>query len=182
MRLLAALACCHTRGFAKGVSRTVSPRFLLKTKRKKKEEKRKKTETNGKNRNPKNYPKKRKNGKKGKNGKKRKKTEEIGSDTVPVTPCANPTYLHLLACLLAGLFVAHFRRKLKGVRERVGACAMTTKFLDNKICTFEMLLSWRFPRLAAFWDDFPLRPQPPPLRSANFIYIHTYIHTYIYML
>ena len=39
------------RGFAKGVSRTVSPRFLLKMKRKKKNgKKRKKTEKNGKNR------------------------------------------------------------------------------------------------------------------------------------
>ena len=28
---------------------------------------------------------------------------------------------------------------------KIGACAMTTKFLDNKICTFKILLSWRFP-------------------------------------
>ena len=48
-----------TRGFAKGVSRTVSPRFFLKMKRKK----RKKTEKTEEN---------------GKNGKKRKKTEENG--------------------------------------------------------------------------------------------------------
>ena len=27
----------------------------------------------------------------------------------------------------------------------LGACAMTTKFLNNKICTFKILLSWRFP-------------------------------------
>ena len=27
----------------------------------------------------------------------------------------------------------------------VGACAMTTKFLDNKICNFKILLSSRFP-------------------------------------
>ena len=39
---------------------------------------------------------------------------------------------------------------------------MTTKFLDNKICTFKILLSWRFPRNQAFLDDFPLWPQRPP--------------------
>ena len=27
----------------------------------------------------------------------------------------------------------------------IGACAMTTKFLDNKCCTFKIVLSWRFP-------------------------------------
>ena len=27
----------------------------------------------------------------------------------------------------------------------LGACAMTTKFLDNKIFTFKVLLWWRFP-------------------------------------
>ena len=49
---------------------------------------------------------------------------------------------------------------------------MTTKFLDNKICTFKILLSWRFPRKQAFLDDFPLCPQgPPPLKSENFIFI-----------
>ena len=70
------------RGFAKGISRTVSPRFFLKMKRKKRE----KTE-NGrkrKNRNPKKKAEKEKNG----NGKNRKKTEKIGSDTVPATPFA----------------------------------------------------------------------------------------------
>ena len=44
-----------------------------------------------------------------------------------------------------------FRRFSKGSTknrqgEFVGACAMTTKCLDNKICTFNILLSWRFPR------------------------------------
>ena len=29
--------------------------------------------------------------------------------------------------------------------EKIGACAMTTIFLDNKICTFKIVLSWRFP-------------------------------------
>ena len=53
----------------------------------------------------------------------------------------------------------------------IGACAMTTKFLDNKICTFEILLSWCFPRRIAFLDRVPLCPQCPPLKSTNFIFI-----------
>ena len=39
---------------------------------------------------------------------------------------------------------------------------MTTKFLDNKICTFKILLSWRFPRKTAFWTIFLSDPKPPP--------------------
>ena len=40
---------------------------------------------------------------------------------------------------------------------------MTTKFLDYKIRTFKILLSWRFPRKTAFSDNSPLCPhaQPP---------------------
>ena len=30
------------------------------------------------------------------------------------------------------------------IQTSIGACAMTTKFLDNKICTFKILLSWLF--------------------------------------
>ena len=51
---------------------------------------------------------------------------------------------------------------------------MTTKFLDNKICTFNILLSWRFPRKTAFLDDFPLCPQDPPpgpSKTQNYIFI-----------
>ena len=40
---------------------------------------------------------------------------------------------------------------------------MTTKFLDNKICKFKILLSWRFPRKTAFFG--------PPLRSENLFFI-----------
>ena len=55
---------------------------------------------------------------------------------------------------------------------RVGACAMTTKFLDNKICTFKILLSWRFPRKKHVFGRFAsLPPNPHPLRKANFIFI-----------
>ena len=50
----------------------------------------------------------------------------------------------------------------------LGACAMTTKLLDNKICTFKILLSWRFPRKQAFLDS---SPKAPPLKSENFIFI-----------
>ena len=32
-------------------------------------------------------------------------------------------------------------------RHLIGACAMTTRFLGNRTCTFKILLSWRFPRL-----------------------------------
>ena len=47
---------------------------------------------------------------------------------------------------------------------------MTAKFLDYKICTFKILLSWRFPqKKTLFLDDFPLCPQgPPPLLSWHF--------------
>ena len=50
---------------------------------------------------------------------------------------------------------------------------MTTKFLDNKIFTFKILLSWRFPRKkTSVFGRFPLCPQgPPPLHSENFIFI-----------
>ena len=49
---------------------------------------------------------------------------------------------------------------------------MTTKFLDNNIFTFKILLSWRFPWKIAFGTIFPLCPPAhPPLKSANFIFI-----------
>ena len=49
---------------------------------------------------------------------------------------------------------------------------MTTKFLDNKIFTFKILLSWRFPWKIAFWTIFLPAPLPnPPRKSANFIFI-----------
>ena len=54
----------------------------------------------------------------------------------------------------------------------LGACAIT-KHLDNQICTFNVLLSWRFPRKTAFGDDLPLCPQGPPLQKRNlFFYCH----------
>ena len=45
---------------------------------------------------------------------------------------------------------------------------MTTKFFDNKICDFNILLSWRFPRKTAFWTIFLSAPRPPPLKTDNF--------------
>ena len=53
----------------------------------------------------------------------------------------------------------------------LGACAVTTKFLDNKICTFKILLSWRFPRKNSVLDDFTLCPKSPPSKSEAFIFI-----------
>ena len=48
---------------------------------------------------------------------------------------------------------------------------MTTKFLDNKIFTFKILLSWRFPRKQAFLDDFSsLPPRPPPPQKRKFYF------------
>ena len=44
------------------------------------------------------------------------------------------------------------------------------KFLDNKICIFEILLSWRFPQNTAFLEDFPLRPQGPPPQKRKFYF------------
>ena len=55
---------------------------------------------------------------------------------------------------------------------RIGACVMTTKLLDNKISTFKIWLSLRFPRRTAFWTISSLPPTaPPPLKTANFIFI-----------
>ena len=51
-------------------------------------------------------------------------------------------------------------------------CTTTTKFLDNKICTFKILLSWRFPRKTAFWTILLSDPLSlPPSKSQIFIFI-----------
>ena len=48
---------------------------------------------------------------------------------------------------------------------------MTTKCLDNKIFTFKILLSWRFPRKEAFWTIFLSAPLPtPPLEKRIFYF------------
>ena len=53
----------------------------------------------------------------------------------------------------------------------VGACAMTTKFLDNKICDFKILLSWRCPRKKQRFGRFSsLPPRPPPLENRKFYF------------
>ena len=44
---------------------------------------------------------------------------------------------------------------------------MTTKFLDNQICTFKISLSWRFPRKNSVLDDFPLPPSFPLKKRKN---------------
>ena len=54
----------------------------------------------------------------------------------------------------------------------LGPCAMTTKLLDNQICTFKILLSWRFQRKIAFWTILLSATKgPPPSKSENFIFI-----------
>ena len=48
---------------------------------------------------------------------------------------------------------------------------MTTNFLENKICTFKILLSWRFPRKIEFSGYFSsLPPMPSPSKDATFYY------------
>ena len=54
---------------------------------------------------------------------------------------------------------------VKDLNLKIGACAMTTKFLDYIICTFKILLSWHFP---LFWDDFPFCP---PLWKPHILFI-----------
>ena len=48
---------------------------------------------------------------------------------------------------------------------------MTTTFLDNKICNFKILLSWRFPGKTAFWTIFLSAPKPPPLKKAKVLFL-----------
>ena len=48
---------------------------------------------------------------------------------------------------------------------------MTTELFDNKMCTFKILLSWRFPRKQRFGRFSSLPPKVPPLlknRKFNF--------------
>ena len=53
----------------------------------------------------------------------------------------------------------------------VRACAMTTKFLDNKICTFKILLWWRFPRKTAFWTIFLSAAKASPPQKARILFL-----------
>ena len=49
---------------------------------------------------------------------------------------------------------------------------MITKLLDYKICTFKILVSWRFPRKkAAFWTIFLSAPNPPPPEEAKILFL-----------
>ena len=71
---------------------------------------------------------------------------EAGTRMLALPNATNPLFLH---------FRLFFLRKL-------GDCAMTTSFLDYKICTFKLSLSWRFPREAIFFGPiFLLSPQCP---------------------
>ena len=49
---------------------------------------------------------------------------------------------------------------------------MTTKFLDNKICTFKIFIVVAFPtKTSVFGDDFPLCSQGPPPQKRKFYFI-----------
>ena len=49
---------------------------------------------------------------------------------------------------------------------------MTTNFLDNKICTFKILLLWRFRENKRFWTIFLSAPKAhPPSKSENVMFI-----------
>ena len=60
------------------------------------------------------------------------------------------------------------RKKRRGFRS---ACAMTTKFLDNQICTFKILLSWRFPRKIAFCTISLYTPNAPPTSKLQILFL-----------
>ena len=88
--------------------------------------------------------------------------------------CALLRAFALLCALLRPFaldFCARLLRSLADLRLRSfalfcpGACAMTTKCLDNKICTSKIILSWRFLRKkkkTAFWTIFLSAPNAPP--------------------
>ena len=48
---------------------------------------------------------------------------------------------------------------------------MTTKFLDNKFCTFKILLSWRFPRKTAFLDNSSLYTHARPPKNVQILFL-----------
>ena len=48
---------------------------------------------------------------------------------------------------------------------------MTTKFLDNKIFTFKILLSWRSPRKIAFWTISLPAPLPTPPWKVQILFL-----------
>ena len=48
---------------------------------------------------------------------------------------------------------------------------MTTKCLDHKICTFIVLLSWRFQQNPAFWDNAPLYPHAQPPSKMQILFL-----------
>ena len=87
--------------------------------------------------------------------------------TIPVLLC---TSLRKSATPKLSIFQSQSK-----INKNLGACAMTTKFLDHRICAFKILLSWHFPtkKRNSVLDDFPLCPHsiPPPLKTAIFIFI-----------
>ena len=96
----------------------------------------------------------------------------------PPQPSWVPLRLGLWGSLPRALFRSFFPPlspwgavpSLRSSSGKPNACAMTTKFLDNEICTFKILLSWRFPRKSALLDDFPLCPKFLPLKNEKFYF------------
>ena len=86
-------------------------------------------------------------------------------------------------------------RQLPGLWEHapsIGACAMTTKFLDNKILKFEIVLSWRFPskKKTAFRTISLSAAKARPLkkrkihfycRLAVWIYVTYYFNLFLFL-
>ena len=52
----------------------------------------------------------------------------------------------------------------------LGACAMTTKFLDNEICTFKISLSWGSQERQRFWTFLLSTPTPNHPQRCNFYF------------
>ena len=49
---------------------------------------------------------------------------------------------------------------------------MTTKYLNNKICTFKIILWWRFPPKKNLLGRFSSRPPtPPPLQKTQILFL-----------
>ena len=68
-----------------------------------------------------------------------------------------------VAFLIVSLLVLDFNT--------LGACAMTTSFLDNQICTFKIVLSWRFPRKKQrFGTIFLSAPKAHPPQKRKFCF------------
>ena len=89
----------------------------------------------------------------------------------PPSPCPPPSPYSPVLSLWMELLVCPTADKSESCPfPKIGACAMTTKFLDNKIFIFKILLSWRFPWKIAFRTIFPSAPLPTPPEKCKFYF------------